>query len=115
MEIPQTAMILAAGLGRRMGALTTELPKPLLRVGGRAIIDWGLNRLAEAGVKRAVINLHHEADLLRQHLAAKAPAGLSIEYSDETEALLETGGGGAKALPLLGAAPFLVINGDVLW
>ncbi len=106
-------MILAAGLGRRMGALTVSQPKPLLRVGGRPIIDWALDRLCDAGVRRAVINLHHEADLLQRHLARRTDP--AMEFSDERDALLETGGGVAKALPLLGERPFFVINGDVLW
>jgi MurNAc alpha-1-phosphate uridylyltransferase len=112
-EIPKTAMILAAGLGRRMGALTISQPKPLLQVGGRAIIDWILDRLCEAGIERAVINLHHGGGLLRGHLAGRAEP--VVEFSNERDGLLETGGGVAKALPLLGERPFFVINGDVLW
>ncbi|MBT4490538.1 MAG: nucleotidyltransferase family protein [Rhodospirillaceae bacterium] len=106
-------MILAAGRGSRMGALTKALPKPLLQVGGRAIIDRVLDRLAEAGISRAVINLHHGAAQLREHLSGRD--GLSLQFSDESGGLLDTGGGVAKALPLLGAGPFYVINGDVLW
>ncbi|SVD09853.1 uncharacterized protein METZ01_LOCUS362707, partial [marine metagenome] len=112
-ETPKTAMILAAGLGQRMGALTEAKPKPLLPVGGRPIIDWVLDRLCEAGVERAVVNLHHEADLLRRHLQDQS--SLQIQFSDETDYLLDTGGGVAKALPMLGEAPFFVVNGDVLW
>ena len=118
-------MILAAGLGRRMGTLTAGRPKPLLRVGGRAIIDWALDRLCAVGVEHVVINLHHEADLLRQHLLQRTDLAadltgtlkgeLKIEFSDESSALLETGGGVAKALPMLGERPFFVVNGDVLW
>ena len=106
-------MILAAGLGRRMGALTEAKPKPMLPVGGRPIIDWVLDQLCEAGVERAVVNLHHEADLLRRHLQDRS--SLHIQFSDETDFLLDTGGGVAKALPMLGEAPFFVVNGDVLW
>ncbi len=106
-------MILAAGLGRRMGALTQALPKPLLQVGGRAIIDRVLDRLVEAGVGRAVINLHHGAALLREHLLGRDD--LALQFSDESGGLLDTGGGVANALPLLGERPFYVINGDVLW
>lgn len=106
-------MILAAGFGRRMGALTEALPKPLLQVGGRAIVDRVLDRLLEAGIDRAVINLHHEAGLLRRHLEGRDD--LSLRFSDESDGLLDTGGGVAKALPLLGTKPFFVINGDVLW
>ena len=106
-------MILAAGLGRRMGALTQSRPKPLLQVAGRAIIDWALDHLVKAGVQHAVVNLHHEADALSRHLQQRTD--LDIILSDERAALLETGGGVAKALPLLGAQPFFVVNGDVLW
>jgi N-acetyl-alpha-D-muramate 1-phosphate uridylyltransferase len=108
-----TAMILAAGLGSRMGALTETRPKPLLEVGGRAIIDRVLDHLVDAGVRRAVVNLHHGAALLRQHLNRRKD--LTIEFSDESDGLMNTGGGVAKALPLLGAGPFFVINGDVMW
>jgi MurNAc alpha-1-phosphate uridylyltransferase len=106
-------MILAAGRGSRMGALTEALPKPLLQVGGRAIVDRVLDRLAEAGISRAVINLHHGAALLREHLSGRGDPAL--QFSDESGGLLDTGGGVAKALPLLGGRPFYVINGDVLW
>ena len=106
-------MILAAGRGRRMGVLTTALPKPLLRVGGRAIIDRVLDRLVESGVGRAVINLHYEGDLLREHLSGRDD--LSLQFSYESDGLLDTGGGVAKALPLLGTRPFYVFIGDVLW
>jgi len=112
-ETPNTAMILAAGLGRRMGALTESRPKPLLAVGGRAIIDHVLDRVVEADIGHAVINLHYGAALLRRHLdSRKKPA---LDFSDESDALLDTGGGVAKALPLLGEEPFFVINGDVMW
>ena len=106
-------MILAAGLGRRMGTLTETQPKPLLLAGGRPIIDWVLDRLCEAGVERAVVNLHYEADMLRRHLRDRTNP--YIQFSDETDLLLDTGGGVAKALPMLGNTPFFVINGDVLW
>ncbi|MDP6872254.1 MAG: nucleotidyltransferase family protein [Alphaproteobacteria bacterium] len=112
-EMPKTAMVLAAGLGSRMGGLTETRPKPLLQVGGRAIIDRVLDRLAAAGVGRVVVNLHHHADLLRQHLSNRSEP--AIEFSDESDRLMNTGGGVAKALPLLGAEPFFVINGDVIW
>lgn len=106
-------MILAAGLGRRMGALTQALPKPLLQVGGRAIIDRVLDRLVDAGINRAVINLHHGAAMLREHLSGRDD--LVLQFSDESASLLDTGGGIAHAMPLLGERPFYVINGDVLW
>lgn len=106
-------MILAAGLGRRMRPYTDSRPKPLIEVGGGALIDHALDRLQAAGVRRVVVNLHWKADMLRAHLSARrAP---EILFSDESDALLETGGGVARALPLLGAAPFYVVNADVLW
>jgi MurNAc alpha-1-phosphate uridylyltransferase len=113
MNVPRTAMVLAAGLGTRLRPLTDERPKPLVEVGGVPLIDRTLDRLAEAGVARAVVNLHHKADLLRAHLAQRTrPA---VDFSDERAQLLETGGGVAKALPLLGPEPFLVVNSDMIW
>jgi len=106
-------MILAAGRGTRMGRLTEDRPKPLLEVAGQPIIDHILARLHAAGVERVVVNLHHKGDLLRQHLAGdRQPA---IRFSDESDLLLETGGGIARALALLGEDPFLAVNGDVIW
>jgi MurNAc alpha-1-phosphate uridylyltransferase len=105
-------MVLAAGLGLRLRPVTETLPKPLIAVGGRALLDRALDRLGEAGVEKAVVNLHHLGSLIERHLARRpTPA---IEFSREAE-LLETGGGVAKALPLLGDGPFWVANGDVLW
>lgn len=105
-------MVLAAGLGQRMRPLTDRLPKPLIAVNGRPLIDRVLERLAAVGVEEAVVNLHHLGPALRAHLEGwQAPR---IVFSQEEE-LLETGGGVAKALPLLGEAPFFVVNGDVLW
>ena len=106
-------MILSAGFGRRMGTLTEAKPKPLLLAGGRPIIDWVLDRLCEVGVELAVVNLHFQADLLRRHLQSRTNP--YVDFSDETDLLLDTGGGVAKALPMLGDTPFFVINGDVLW
>ena len=106
-------MVLAAGLGLRMRPLTERLPKPLIEVAGRALLDRILDHLAAAGVDTVVINVHHLAALMRAHLAARERPRIVI--SDETTQLLETGGGVAKALPLLGAEPFLAVNGDVLW
>ena len=111
--IPETAMILAAGLGRRMRALTAERPKPLLPLAGRPLIDHALDRLQAAGVRRVVVNLHWKGEALRAHLAGRAAP--EILFSDESDALLDTGGGVARALPLLGDAPFLVVNGDSFW
>lgn len=110
---PKVAMVMAAGLGTRMGALTRETPKPLLRVGGRALIDLALDRCAEAGVERAVVNLHWRAEKLRAHLAGRERP--SVVFSDETERLLETGGGVRRALPLLGPGPVWVLNSDAVW
>jgi len=111
--IPKRAMVLAAGLGTRMRPITDTTPKPLVRVRGRALIDCTLNRLAEVGVETCVVNVHHLADQVRDHVADRTQPAVAI--SDETDTLLETGGGVRKALPLLGDDPFYVINGDVLW
>jgi MurNAc alpha-1-phosphate uridylyltransferase len=106
-------MVLAAGLGQRMRPITATLPKPLIKVGGRALIDYSLDRLADAGITRAVVNVHHLADQVEAHVAARrAPA---IVISDERSLLLETGGGLKKARPLLGEEPFLTLNSDSLW
>ncbi|MBS7696969.1 MAG: nucleotidyltransferase family protein [Chelatococcus sp.] len=112
-QLPITAMVLAAGLGKRMRPITATTPKPLIRIAGRSLLDHGLDRLAAAGVKRAVVNVHYLADLVEQHLKRrKAP---EIIISDERGKLLETGGGVKKALPLLGEDPFFIINTDSLW
>lgn len=106
------AMILAAGFGTRMRPLTDTLPKPLIKVGGRALIDHTLDRLINNGVKTTVINLHHLADKIEAHLTKrKTPA---IVFSREPD-ILDTGGGIANALPLLGDKPFFAVNGDVMW
>ncbi len=110
---PKTAMVLAAGLGTRMRPLTEHRPKPLVEVAGRALIDHVLDRLAEAGVERAVVNVHHFAEQIECHLAARKKPQITI--SDERGLLLGTGGGVRKALPVLGDAPFLHINSDTLW
>jgi MurNAc alpha-1-phosphate uridylyltransferase len=106
------AMILAAGRGERMRPLTDTCPKPLLPVGGRPLIGWHLERLATAGFRDVVINHAWLGARIEAELGDGARWGLSIRYSPETEAL-ETAGGIANAMPLLGDAPFLVINGDV--
>jgi len=108
-----TAMLLAAGLGTRMKPLTDKLPKPLIEVGGRTLIDRVLDKLAAQGVVRAVVNVHYRADQLEAHL--KQRKDLEIIISDERDVLLETGGGVIKALPLLGKDPFFVVNTDVTW
>jgi MurNAc alpha-1-phosphate uridylyltransferase len=112
-SVPKSAMVLAAGLGTRMRPHNGHLPKPLVEVGGKALIDYSLDRLAEAGVARAVVNVHHLADALVQHLAARKHPQIVI--SDEREALFGTGGGIAKALPQLGDEPFFLVNSDTLW
>jgi N-acetyl-alpha-D-muramate 1-phosphate uridylyltransferase len=106
-------MVLAAGLGQRMHPITATMPKPLVEVGGKTMIDHALDRLAEAGIERAVVNVHHFADRVEGHLRARRMPTIII--SDEREKLLETGGGLKKALPLLGREPFLTLNSDSLW
>ena len=109
---PTTAMMLAAGLGTRMRPLTLTTPKPLVEVAGKALIDWTLDQLAASGVTEAVVNVHHLADQLRRHLAQRQRPGIVI--SDESERLLDTGGGVMKALPLLGSVPFFTCNCDAI-
>ena len=106
-------MVLAAGLGTRMRPLTDHKPKALVEVGGKALIDHMLDRLAAAGVTRAVVNVHAFADQMEEHL--KRRTDLEILISDERAARLETGGGVKKARPLLGEAPIWVANSDYLW
>jgi MurNAc alpha-1-phosphate uridylyltransferase len=110
---PHRAVVLAAGLGTRMRPFNGEVPKPLVQVGGKALIDHVLDRLAAAGVERAVVNVHHLADQIEQHLAARRRPRIVI--SDERRELLGTGGGVAKALAELGAAPFFLVNSDTIW
>jgi MurNAc alpha-1-phosphate uridylyltransferase len=107
------AMVLAAGLGTRMRPLTDTLPKPLVPVAGRALIDHVLDRLADAGVAQAVVNVHHKADAIEAHLKGRTRPKIVI--SDERGELLDTGGGVVKALGKLGAAPFFHMNSDTLW
>jgi MurNAc alpha-1-phosphate uridylyltransferase len=108
-----TAMVLAAGLGTRMAPLNNGLPKPLVQLGGRALIDHVLDRHVEAGIARAVVNVHHKADLIEAHLRGRhAPR---IEISDERGRLLDTGGGVKRAVPRLGSGPFLIHNSDSVW
>ncbi len=107
-----TAMILAAGLGKRMRPLTASQPKPMVRVAGKPLIDHALDRLAEAGVARAVVNVHYLADALEAHVRARKVPQVSV--SDERAQLLETGGGMIKALPQL-PDPFFALNADNIW
>jgi N-acetyl-alpha-D-muramate 1-phosphate uridylyltransferase len=106
-------MILAAGRGERMGALTAMQPKPLLMVGHRSLIEHHVVRLAASGVDELVVNLSYRGSEIRERLGDGSRFGVSIEYSEEGEPPLETGGGIVRALPLLGAHPFLVVNSDV--
>jgi MurNAc alpha-1-phosphate uridylyltransferase len=110
---PRNAMVLAAGLGQRMRPLTDTLPKPLVPVAGKPLIDHVLDRLAQAGVSRAVVNVHYRAEQLIAHLAEREQPRIVI--SDERGLLLGTGGGVVKALAQLGAAPFFHINSDSIW
>lgn len=112
--VPTTAMVLAAGLGKRMRPLTATRPKPLVEVAGKPLLDHALDRVRAAGVPRAVVNVHYLADALEAHLK-KRVHGIEIAVSDEREQLLETGGGLVKALPLIDCDPFLVVNSDNLW
>ena len=105
-------MILAAGRGERMRPLTDSCPKPLLRVGGKALIEWHLARLARTGFRQIVINHAHLGSMLEKALGDGSRWGLNIAWSPEAAAL-ETAGGIAQALPLLGSDPFLVVNGDI--
>ena len=106
-------MLLAAGRGERMRPLTDDCPKPLLEVGGRPLIAWHLQALAAAGLREVVINLSWLGSRLRAALGDGDRYGVRIAYSEEGEPPLETGGGIHRALPLLGAGPFLLVNGDV--
>ena len=108
-----TAMAMAAGRGSRMRPLTDDRPKALVEVCGEPLIDWLLDKFAEAGVERCVVNVHYYADLLEQHLSGRAAPQIIV--SDERETLLETGGGLVKAAPLLGGDPVFVANSDSVW
>ena len=110
---PRCAMVLAAGLGTRMRPLTDTMPKPLVGVAGRPLIDHVLDRLADAGIEKAVVNVHHFADQLIEHLGQRRRPQITI--SDERGLLLGTGGGVRKALPELGDGPFFHINSDTIW
>jgi MurNAc alpha-1-phosphate uridylyltransferase len=111
-RVPRQAMVLAAGFGQRLRPLTDTVPKPLVRVAGVPIIDTVLDRLADAGIEEAVVNLHHLGHLIEAHLAGRTrPA---IRFSRESQ-ILETGGGIRQALPLLGDEPFFVVNGKIVW
>jgi len=110
---PKRAMVLAAGLGKRMRPLTAHVPKPLIEVAGRALIDHSLDPLERAGVETAVVNVHYLAHMVTAYLARRKRPQIVI--SDESEALLDTGGGIVKALPELGPGPFYLLNSDSFW
>ena len=113
-NVPETAMVMAAGLGKRMRPLTATRPKPLVEVAGTTLLDHVLGHLAGGGVKRAVVNVHYLADALEAHLG-KSSTGLDIIISDERAGLLETGGGLMKAKALIPDDPFLCVNTDNYW
>jgi MurNAc alpha-1-phosphate uridylyltransferase len=110
---PKRAMVLAAGIGKRMRPLTATVPKPLIEVAGRALIDHNLDRLEHAGVEAAVVNVHYLADLMRAHVARRRKPAVII--SDERAKLLDTGGGIAKALPHFDGEAFYLMNSDSFW
>ncbi|MGC2085396.1 MAG: nucleotidyltransferase family protein [Bradyrhizobium sp.] len=110
---PQKAMVLAAGLGQRMRPLTDTMPKPMVSVAGRPLLDHVLDRLADAGVTEAVVNVHYLPDQIIAHTAGRAHPRVII--SDERDQVLGTGGGVVKALPLLGHEPFFHVNSDTMW
>ena len=106
-------MIMGAGLGVRMRPLTDDRPKPLIIVAGKTLLDHSIDRLVEAGVTMIVVNLHYKAQMLRTHLAKRYD--VEIRYSDETDQLLDTGGGVVKALSNFNGKPFFVLNSDSIW
>ena len=110
---PTKAMVLAAGLGLRMRPLTEKMPKPLVSVAGQPLLDHGLDKLAQAGVTEAVVNVHYLPDQIIDHVASRKRPRVII--SDERDQVLGTGGGVVKAKPLLGDAPFFHVNSDTLW
>lgn len=111
--MPNRAIVLAAGLGTRMRPLTNDRPKPLVKVHGKTMIDHAIDRLVEAGVTMIVVNVHYHAEMLKTHLARRND--VEIHISDETEELLDSGGGIAKVLPLFEDEPFFTHNSDSIW
>lgn len=110
---PKTAMVLAAGLGARLRPITNTMPKPLVPIAGKTLLDWGLDALAEVGVEKAVVNVHYLAEQIISHVASRKRPGIVI--SDESAGLLDSAGGIVKALPELGGEPFFVLNADTFW
>jgi MurNAc alpha-1-phosphate uridylyltransferase len=113
-EVPRTAMIMAAGLGKRMRPLTATRPKPLIEVAGKALLDHVLERLRSSGVRKVVVNVHYLADAVEAHMESRSH-GLEFAISDERALLLETGGGLIKARDLIDSDPFLAVNSDNFW
>ncbi|MCW6529485.1 MULTISPECIES: nucleotidyltransferase family protein [Sphingomonas] len=113
-KVPKTAMVMAAGLGKRMRPLTATRPKPLVEVAGKTLLDHVFDRLKAAGVERAVVNVHYLADALQAHLLNRV-SGIEIVISDERGRLMETGGALVQARALIGDEPFLYVNSDNLW
>jgi MurNAc alpha-1-phosphate uridylyltransferase len=110
---PHTAMVLAAGFGTRMRPLTDTTAKPLVKLGGRTLLDHALDRLVAAGVETVAVNAHWHADSVASHLAGRPPPPRTVLLREKD--LLDTGGGVRAALPVLGADPFFVVNGDAFW
>jgi MurNAc alpha-1-phosphate uridylyltransferase len=110
---PDTAMVLAAGLGLRMRPITNTMPKPLVKVAGKPLLDWGLDSLAASGVRRAVVNVHYLPEQIVAHLAQRKRPEIVI--SDESDELLDSAGGIVKVLPQLGQKPFFIVNADTFW
>lgn len=111
--LPRRAMVLAAGLGKRMRPLTDHTPKPLIEIAGKSLLDWGLDALGNAGVETAVVNTHYLGDQIVRHVATRQRPAITI--SDERDALLDSAGGIVRALPILGHDPFLILNADTFW
>ncbi|MEO5755353.1 MAG: nucleotidyltransferase family protein [Mesorhizobium sp.] len=110
---PQTAIVLAAGLGKRMRPITNTMPKPLVSIAGKTLLDWSLDSLAAVGVGKAIVNVHYFPEQIITHVAARHTPRIVI--SDESERLLDSAGGIIKALPELGGAPFFILNADTFW
>ena len=113
MSGPSSAMVLAGGLGLRMRPITNTIPKPLIKVAGKPLLDWGLDSLAASGVARAVVNVHYLPEQIVTHVANRRTPRVAI--SDETAELLDSAGGIVKALPLLGPDPFYILKADTFW
>jgi MurNAc alpha-1-phosphate uridylyltransferase len=110
---PTTAMVLAAGLGKRMRPITDAMPKPLIKIAGKTLLDWALDALAAVGVAKAVVNVHHLPEQIVRHVASRTAPRVVI--SDESAGLLDSAGGIIKALQELGREPFFILNADTFW